>query len=134
LGREATGVARIPRRPRAASQHSATTLTYANGADGIGARKRNVENLRWALLQAIDDSFRRFGVQVDERVGEALEATKGALKAALDLRRHQSNRSHAERQRLRDAAKHLEELQIEFGHHLNERPPTGPVNYDQPAL
>jgi hypothetical protein len=96
--------------------------------------ERNVENLRWALLQAIDDSFHRFGVQVDERVGEALEATKGALKAALDLRRHQSNRSHAERQRLHDAAKHLEELQIEFGHYLNECPPTRPVNYDQPAL
>jgi Dynamin family len=90
--------------------------------------QRNVENLRWALLQAIDDSFRRFSVQVDERIGEALEATKGALKAALDLRRHQSNRSHAERQRLHNAAKHLEDLQIEFGHHLNERRPTGPVN------
>jgi hypothetical protein len=93
--------------------------------------QRNVENLRWALLQAIDDSFRRFSVQVDERVGEALEATKGALKAVLDLRRHQSNRSQAERQRLHDAAKHLEELQIEFGHHLDERRPTEAVNYDQ---
>jgi hypothetical protein len=93
--------------------------------------QRKVENLRWALLQAIDDSFRRFSVQVDERVGEALEATKGALKAVLDLRRHQSNRSQAERQRLHDAAKHLEELQIEFGHHLDERRPTEAVNYDQ---
>jgi predicted GTPase len=90
--------------------------------------QRNVENLRWALLQAIDDSFRRFNVQVDERVGEALEATKGALKTALDLRRHQTNRSHAERQRLHEAAKQLEVLQIEFGRHLDERRPTRPVN------
>ena len=55
--------------------------------------QRNVENLRWALLQAIDDSFRRFNMQVDERIGEVLAATKGAIKAALNLRRQESNRS-----------------------------------------
>ena len=80
--------------------------------------QRNVENLRWALLQAIDDSFRRFNMQVDERIGEVLAATKGAIKAALNLRRQESNRSQTELQRLRCAAEHLEELRIEFGRYL----------------
>jgi hypothetical protein len=88
--------------------------------------QRNVENLRWALLQAIDDSFRRFNIQVDERIGEVLEATKGAIKAGLDLRRRESNRSQAELERLHCAAERLEELRIEFGRYLDELHTTGP--------
>jgi hypothetical protein len=80
--------------------------------------QRNVENLRWALLQAIDDAFRRFNMQVDERFGEVLAATKGAIEAALDLRRQQANRSQTELERLQRAAERLEELRIEFGRYL----------------
>jgi Dynamin family len=90
--------------------------------------QRNVENLRWALLQAIDDSFRRFNLQVDERIGEVLEATKGAIKAALDLRRQESNRSQLELERLRRAADGLEDLRIEFGRYLDGLHITVPAN------
>jgi GTPase Era involved in 16S rRNA processing len=89
--------------------------------------QRNVENLRWALLQAIDDSFRRFNMQVDERIGEVLEATKGAIKAALDLRRQESNRSQAELERLQSAGKRLQALRIEFGCYVDELHKTVPV-------
>jgi hypothetical protein len=90
--------------------------------------QRNVENLRWALLQAIDDSFRRFNMQADERIGEVLEATKGAIKAALDLRRQESNRSQVELERLRCARGRLQELRIEFERYVDELHKTVPVS------
>jgi hypothetical protein len=90
--------------------------------------QRNVENLRWALLQAIDDSFRRFNIQVDERIGEALEATKGAIKAALDLQRQESDRSQAELERLHCAGGSLQALRIEFERYVDELHKTLPVN------
>jgi Dynamin family len=90
--------------------------------------QRNVENLRWALLQAIDDSFRRFNMQVDERIDEVLEATNGAIKAALDLRRQKSNHSQVELERLYRTAARLRELRIEFGRYLDELHTRVPTN------
>lgn len=48
---------------------------------------RNVENLRWAMLRNLDEAFRRFGAELDERMAMALSATKGAMQAALERRR-----------------------------------------------
>jgi len=47
---------------------------------------RNVENLRWATLQNLEDAFRRFGSELDERLTGSLTTTRGAMKAALNLR------------------------------------------------
>jgi Dynamin family len=90
--------------------------------------QRNVENLRWALLQAIDDSFRRFNMQADERIDEVLEATKGAIKMTLDLRRQESNRSQVELERLTCAGERLQELRIEFQRYVDELHKTAPLN------
>jgi ribosome biogenesis GTPase A len=51
---------------------------------------RNVENLRWATLQNLEDAFRRFGFELDERLATSLAATRGAMKAALNRRTQQS--------------------------------------------
>jgi hypothetical protein len=52
---------------------------------------RNVENLRWATRQNLEDTFRRFGSELDERLAMSLDATRGAMRKALDQRK-----AHAE--------------------------------------
>jgi ribosome biogenesis GTPase A len=57
---------------------------------------RNVENLRWATIQNLQDAFRRFGSELDERLTLSLAATRGAMKAALDRRKRQAEAIQAE--------------------------------------
>ena len=49
--------------------------------------KHNVENLRWATLQNLNDSFRRFGLTLDQRFQETIEATHGAIQVAYRKRK-----------------------------------------------
>jgi GTP-binding protein EngB required for normal cell division len=44
--------------------------------------RHNVENLRWATLQNLNDAFRRFGLTLDQRFQETIAATHGAIQAA----------------------------------------------------
>ena len=48
---------------------------------------QNVENIRWPLFQSLDQTFLHFGSDLDDRLGETLEATHGAMKATLNSRR-----------------------------------------------
>jgi hypothetical protein len=57
---------------------------------------RNVENLRWATIQNLEDAFRHFGSELDERLTLSLAATRGAMKAALDRRKRQAEAIQAE--------------------------------------
>jgi GTP-binding protein EngB required for normal cell division len=50
---------------------------------------RNVENLRWATRQNLEDTFRRFGADLNERLALSLVATRGAMVAARDRRTQQ---------------------------------------------
>ncbi|MGH8164889.1 MAG: hypothetical protein ACREP1_11220, partial [Rhodanobacteraceae bacterium] len=52
---------------------------------------RNVENLRWATRQNVEDAFRRFAADLDEGLALSLKATRGAMQAALDRRRDHSH-------------------------------------------
>ena len=52
---------------------------------------RNVENLRWATRQNLEDAFRRFSAELDERLAMSLEATRGAMKKAFEQRKQHSN-------------------------------------------
>ncbi|QVL36193.1 dynamin family protein [Aminirod propionatiphilus] len=47
----------------------------------------NVENLRWSLLQSVNEAFRRFAARLEQRLAATTKATHGAVKAALDRRR-----------------------------------------------
>lgn len=52
---------------------------------------RNVENLRWATLQSLQQTFRRFGLTLDERLRETIAATHGAIEQTYTHRQaHQA--------------------------------------------
>jgi hypothetical protein len=57
---------------------------------------RNVENLRWATMQNLEDAFRHFGSELDERLAMSLAATRGAMEAALYRRTQHSEAVEAE--------------------------------------
>jgi len=44
--------------------------------------RRNVENIRWSMLQNLNISFARFASRIKERLTETVTATKGAMEAA----------------------------------------------------
>lgn len=71
---------------------------------------RNVENLRWATLQNIDEAFRRFSGWFDERLREAIEATRGAITAAQESRQRRAGEAEADLQRLRAAQEQVAAL------------------------
>jgi GTP-binding protein EngB required for normal cell division len=49
--------------------------------------RHNVENLRWATLQNLNDAFRRFGLTLDQRFQETIAATHGAIQTAYAKRK-----------------------------------------------
>lgn len=62
--------------------------------------RRNVENVRWALRQNIDETFRRFGSELDDRLADTIAALHGAIRSAYAKRREQSPAIAAEVERL----------------------------------
>ncbi len=53
--------------------------------------RHNVENLRWATLQNLNDAFLRFGLTLDQRFGETIAATHGAIQAAYLTRKQHAD-------------------------------------------
>jgi len=51
----------------------------------------NVENLRWATLQNLNDAFRRFGSALDQRFQATIAATHGAMNAAYIKRKEHAD-------------------------------------------
>ena len=49
--------------------------------------RHNVENLRWATLQNLNDAFHRFALTLDQRFVETIAATHGAIEATYFKRR-----------------------------------------------
>ena len=80
--------------------------------------QRNVENLRWATLVALNETFRRFSAQLDERFGEVLRATRGAVARTVECRKTQGDQIEAEVRRLKSCAQELAAIrgQLEAGH------------------
>ncbi len=60
----------------------------------------NVENLRWATYQSIEQTFLRFGSALDERLADTISATHGAIQAALEKRKAHSQFIAGESSRL----------------------------------
>ncbi|MCL4516846.1 MAG: dynamin family protein [Firmicutes bacterium] len=71
----------------------------------------NVENLRWATLQNLDQAFRSFGSTLDEHLQAAIAATHGAIQAAQAKRRDQTPTIAPEIARLQSAIVELENIQ-----------------------
>jgi hypothetical protein len=72
---------------------------------------RNVENIRWATLRNLDDAFRRFASNLDERLREAGAATHEALRTTLLQRKQSANIVAPEIRRLEQKAAALAELE-----------------------
>jgi hypothetical protein len=87
--------------------------------------QRNVENLRWATLQNLDAAFRRFEGWFDERLAEAVEATRGAIDAALVRRREHADQARDHLLRFRQGAELLAAVREDVRAQIdNLRPPT----------
>jgi GTPase Era involved in 16S rRNA processing len=51
---------------------------------------RNAENLRWAILRGLDETFRSAVAHFEERLNDAVRATQGIIEEALARRRDKS--------------------------------------------
>ncbi|WP_258359109.1 dynamin family protein [Moorella sulfitireducens (nom. illeg.)] len=74
----------------------------------------NVENLRWATLQNLNQAFRSFGSGLDERLQETIHATHGAIQVARSKRLDHAQNVVQEITRFQSITRELSELQAGF--------------------
>ena len=72
---------------------------------------QNVENIRWATLQNLDQSFRRYASALDERLKATVEATRGAIQAAHLRRKERTETVQPELERLGQKGAELARLE-----------------------
>lgn len=75
---------------------------------------RNAENLRWAILRGLDETFRKTTIQFEDRMDETIEATRGVIRDALARRQDQSFAVQPELDRLAAATASLASLREEL--------------------
>jgi len=75
----------------------------------------NVENLRWATLQNLEQTFLSFGSSLDERLEATILATRGAIQAAREKRIKHSQSVAQEVVRLQAIVTELREIQKKLG-------------------
>jgi GTP-binding protein EngB required for normal cell division len=75
---------------------------------------RNGENLRWAIVRGLDETFRRAAAQFDERLDETIAVTRNIITDALARRRDQSFAVKPELDHLAAAEASLASLQEEL--------------------
>jgi ribosome biogenesis GTPase A len=85
---------------------------------------RNVENLRWATRQNMEDTFRRFGTELDERLAMSLDATCGAMKKALGQHKEHAERIGSEIDARHEASSRLMEITEALAHQARLQSPT----------
>jgi hypothetical protein len=76
--------------------------------------RRNVENIRWAMLQNLNVSFAHFAAKVRERLAETVAATRGAMDAARSRKMTHSGNVQVEAERMADAAAAVAVLKAEI--------------------
>lgn len=95
---------------------------------------RNAENLRWAIVCALDVTFRSAALQFEERLDDAITTTKKIIEDALTRRRSQTFLVEPEADRLRRATTSLvaarDELAIDLDANVCG---TGEARLDEPA-
>jgi GTP-binding protein EngB required for normal cell division len=88
---------------------------------------RNAENLRWAILRGVDETFRRAGRTFEERLDDAIVATRGVIDEALVRRRGQSAVVDCDLNRLNCARSQLAKLQEELTEEADDVIKSGPL-------
>ena len=76
---------------------------------------RNAENLRWAIVRGLDETFRKAAAQFEERLEQTIVWTRDIITEALERRREQSSSVAPEVNRLTAAAATLASLRQELG-------------------
>jgi GTPase SAR1 family protein len=97
--------------PRKLRERRARRRTSGAIAD---VTSRNVENLRWAMRQNVEEAFRRFAADVDARFAASLAATRDVLNVAASLRAQYATETDAEIDRLQAASGDLEAIEGEL--------------------
>jgi len=75
---------------------------------------RNGENLRWAILRGLDETFRKAAAQFEDRLDEAISVTRDVIRDAFARRQDQSFAVQPELDRLAAAVAALTSLRHEF--------------------
>ncbi len=73
---------------------------------------RNVENLRWAARQAVEDALRSLAAEISASLASVRRATRGAMQAALDRRRSCSEATAGEIGAHEEAVQSLNDLEM----------------------
>jgi GTPase SAR1 family protein len=76
---------------------------------------RNAENLRWALLRGFDETFRNAIGHLEERLDDAVDATRKVIKKALANRRDRSFATDPEINRLEVVLRSLTDIRETAG-------------------
>jgi hypothetical protein len=71
---------------------------------------RNVENLQYETRQNIEDTFRRFSLDLDQQLEEVAKATLGAIQQAHVQRIQRAENVGEEQKRLADFESKMQEL------------------------
>lgn len=71
---------------------------------------QNVENLRWAILQNVENAFRAFSEALKVRLARAVTSTNQAVAAAAAMKNDRADVAEAELSRLRTAAQEVRQL------------------------
>jgi len=79
-----------------------------------GLVRRNVENIRWSMLQNLNLSFASFARRTRERLDETVAATQGAMQAAHARRQTDDGSIEAEASRMADRMAALEAVKVEL--------------------
>jgi ribosome biogenesis GTPase A len=76
--------------------------------------RRNVENIRWSMLQNLNISFAHFATRIKERLAETVGSTKGAMEAAHKRKLVHGGSIASEVARLDGRIAELEGLKTDF--------------------
>jgi len=79
-----------------------------------GLVRRNVENIRWSMLQNLNLSFAGFARRTRERLDETVTATQGAMQAAHARRQAGDGSIEAEASRMADRMAALEAVKVDL--------------------
>lgn len=79
-----------------------------------GLVRRNVENIRWSMLQNLNISFAGFARRTRERLDETVAATQGAMQAAHARRQARDGSIEAEVSRMADRIAALEAVKTDM--------------------
>jgi hypothetical protein len=82
--------------------------------------QNNVENLRWATLRALEDTFRRTAARMDKQIAAALAVTQDVITAALERRRSRAEAVETDLSGLQVRHRRLERCRVQLSDCVTE--------------